>query len=111
MNEDLPHRYLNEGFSGGEKKKSEMLQMLTLNPKYALLDETDSGLDIDSLNTIIDGINKSDSAILLITHYTRMLEKINPDRIIILRDGKIQKEGGSELITELEKEGFQIINK
>ncbi|MBI2043263.1 Fe-S cluster assembly ATPase SufC [Candidatus Pacearchaeota archaeon] len=103
-------RFLNEGFSGGEKKKAEILQMLILNPKLAILDETDSGLDIDSLRTVAEGIKNfadKDKTVLLITHYKRILEYVKPDKIFIMKRGKIITEGGSELIDELEKKGYE----
>src|SRR3989344_1382464 len=99
-------RFLNEGFSGGEKKKAEVLQMLILNPKLAILDETDSGLDIDSLKIVSQGINNfidKDKTILIITHYQKILDYVKPDKILIMKNGRIVKEGGKELIEELEK--------
>ena len=109
MNESFLTRFLNEGFSGGEKKKAEILQMLVLNPKLAILDETDSGLDIDSLKTVAEGIKKfanPDKAILLITHYKRILDYVKPDKIFIMKDGEIIKEGDGDLIDELEQKGY-----
>ena len=100
---------MNHGFSGGEKKKSDILQMLVLNPKFVILDETDSGLDIDSLKVVAEGIKNfinKDKTVLLITHYKRMLEYIKPDKIFIMRSGEIIKEGSSELVEELEKKGY-----
>ena len=105
-------RFLNEGFSGGEKKKAEILQMLILNPKLAILDETDSGLDIDSLKIVAQGINNfmdKDKTILIITHYQKILDYIKPDKIFIMKNGSIVKEGGKELIEELEKNGYEGI--
>ena len=105
-------RFLNEGFSGGEKKKAEILQMLILNPKLAILDETDSGLDIDSLKIVSQGINNfmdKDKTILIITHYQKILDYIKPDKIFIMKNGSIVKEGGKELIEELEKNGYEGI--
>lgn len=105
-------RFLNEGFSGGEKKKAEILQMLILNPKLAILDETDSGLDIDSLKTVSQGINNfmdKDKTILIITHYQKILDYVKPDKILIMKNGSIVKEGGKELIEELEKGGYEAI--
>ncbi len=104
-------RYVNEGFSGGEKKKMEILQMSLLEPKVAILDETDSGLDIDALKKVCENINilreqNKDLAILIITHYQRMLDYINPSKVLIMLDGQIVKEGGPELVLELEKEGY-----
>ena len=113
---DIPRafasRYLNEGFSGGEKKKMEILQMAMLNPKVAVLDETDSGLDIDALKTVCEGINElkainPDLTLLIITHYQRMLNYIKPDKVCIMVDGKITRCGGAELALELEKEGYE----
>ena len=103
-------RYLNEGFSGGEKKKGEILQMKVLNPDLAVLDETDSGLDIDSLRFVAEGINdfmSEEKTILIITHYKRMLDYIKTDKIFIMKSGKIVKEGGREIIDKLEKEGYE----
>jgi len=103
-------RYLNEGFSGGEKKRAEILQLAILNPKFAILDETDSGLDISSLKIVANGINKlknSENSILLITHYNRVLQYIKPDRVYLIIDGKIIKEGKAELAEEIEKYGYE----
>jgi Fe-S cluster assembly ATP-binding protein len=103
------YRGLNEGFSGGEKKRNEILQMLLLNPSFAIFDETDSGLDIDSLKVVTDCLNReksSEKSFLLITHYKRILDFINPDYIHILKDGKIVKTGGIELADELEEKGY-----
>lgn len=107
--EKFAERYLNEGFSGGEKKRAEILQLLMLQPKIAILDETDSGLDIDSLKIVAEGVNtaKKEMGILIITHYQRLLDYITPDKIHILSDGKIIKSGGKELALELEKEGYK----
>ncbi|RME77849.1 Fe-S cluster assembly ATPase SufC [Candidatus Woesearchaeota archaeon] len=105
-------RYLNEGFSGGEKKRAEILQMALLKPSFAILDETDSGLDVDSLRVVSEGINKlrgSDIGILLITHYTRILNHIEPDVVHVLRDGKIVKSGGKELAHDIEEHGYDHI--
>jgi len=102
-------RYLNEGFSGGEKKKSEILQLTMLNPKVAILDETDSGLDIDALKTVSEGVNyfkNEEKIVLIITHYKRILEYIKPDDVFILIDGKIVKFGDSSLVDNLEKNGY-----
>jgi len=107
-------RYLNTGFSGGEKKKMEILQMLVLDPKLAILDETDSGLDVDALRIISKGINafkKYDNGILIITHYKRILEHIHPDKVFIMKDGKIIKEGGISIVDKLEKEGYSFLDK
>ncbi|MEM3122371.1 MAG: Fe-S cluster assembly ATPase SufC [Candidatus Pacearchaeota archaeon] len=114
LSRDFYERYLNHGFSGGEKKKSEMLQLLVLNPKFAILDETDSGLDIDALKSVSKGINKfmkKDKCILIITHYKRILELVNPDKVFIMLNGKIVKEGSSELPKKLEQYGYTKITK
>lgn len=108
---EFKHRYLNEGFSGGEKKKTETLQLLLLKPAIAILDETDSGLDIDALKAVSDGINlMKDTGILLITHYSRILNYVKPDRVLIMQDGKIVKEGDINLAKELEDKGYDLIN-
>lgn len=102
-------RSLNVGFSGGEKKKMEVLQLALLNPQYALLDETDSGLDVDALKIVAQGINNfrsQEKGILLITHYNRLLEYVVPDVVHVMRNGMIVKSGGAELAKEIEKEGF-----
>lgn len=102
-------RSLNEGFSGGEKKRNEIFQMAMLNPKLAILDETDSGLDIDALRIVANGVNKlksKDNAVIVITHYQRLLEYIVPDFVHVLHDGKIVKTGGKELALELEEKGY-----
>tara|TARA_Y100000310_G_scaffold302635_1_gene340205 strand:+ start:44585 stop:45334 length:750 start_codon:yes stop_codon:yes gene_type:complete len=109
MDKSFMNRYLNEGFSGGEKKRAEILQLAILEPKMAILDETDSGLDIDSLKTVADGINKiktKDMGVLIITHYQRILNYIIPDRVYVLVDGKIAESGGKELVHELEEKGY-----
>jgi len=114
MSEEFSDRYLNEGFSGGEKKKSEILQLAVLNPKAAILDESDSGADIDSLKVMAEGINKfmnKDKLILIITHYKRILELIKPNKLSILIDGKIALEGGPELVDELEAKGYGWIEE
>ena len=114
LEEEFLSRYLNEGFSGGEKKKSEILQMLVLDPKVAILDETDSGLDIDALKTVASGVNKfmkqKDKTVLIITHYKRILDYLNVDRVFIMKDGKIVKQGEKDLVDEIEKEGYESIN-
>lgn len=110
LDESFLNRPTNEGFSGGEKKKNEILQLLTLNPRLALLDETDSGLDIDSLQIVSKGINKIKSrynAILLVTHYQRLLNYVVPDFIHIMQDGKIIKTGDKNLAHELENKGYE----
>ncbi|MCL9804218.1 Fe-S cluster assembly ATPase SufC [Flavobacterium amniphilum] len=102
-------RSLNEGFSGGEKKRNEIFQMAMLNPKLAILDETDSGLDIDALRIVANGVNKlksQDNAVVVITHYQRLLDYIVPDFVHVLMDGKIIKSGGKELALELEEKGY-----
>lgn len=110
MNEDFAGRYVNEGFSGGEKKRAEILQMAMLQPQYAVLDETDSGLDIDALRIVADGVNAllgPQMGVLVITHYQRLLNYIKPDFVHVLVNGKIVREGGPELALELEKEGYE----
>ncbi len=105
-------RSLNEGFSGGEKKRNEIFQMAMLEPKLAILDETDSGLDIDALRIVANGVNKlksKDNAVVVITHYQRLLEYIVPDFVHVLMDGKIVKSGGKELALELEEKGYDWI--
>ncbi len=102
-------RGVNEGFSGGEKKRNEIMQALLLQPKLAILDETDSGLDIDALKVVADGVNalrSEDRAILMVTHYQRLLDHIVPDHVHVLADGKIVKSGGRELALELEERGY-----
>jgi len=109
MNDDMLKRQLNVGFSGGEKKRNEILQMAMLEPKLAILDETDSGLDIDALKTVADGVNAlraPDRGMLVITHYQRLLDFIKPDVVHVMADGKIVKSGGPELALELEKSGY-----
>ncbi|WP_120716911.1 Fe-S cluster assembly ATPase SufC [Tsuneonella amylolytica] len=108
---DMMKRNVNVGFSGGEKKRNEMVQMGVLDPKFAVLDETDSGLDIDALKTVGEGINaimrSPDKAVLLITHYQRLLDYVRPDKVHILARGRIVKTGGPELALELEREGYE----
>jgi Fe-S cluster assembly ATP-binding protein len=109
MDVQMLHRGVNEGFSGGEKKRNEILQMLVLEPRLMVLDETDSGLDIDALKIVADGINalrSKDRAILLITHYQRLLDYVQPDRVHVLARGRIVKSGGPELARELEARGY-----
>ena len=109
MDEKLMSRSVNEGFSGGEKKRNEILQMAILEPRLAVLDETDSGLDIDALRTVAAGVNAlrgPERAMLVITHYQRLLEYIVPDRVHVLQDGKIVHSGGKELALELEEKGY-----
>ena len=113
FDEEKLNRQLNVGFSGGEKKKNEILQMKILDPNLIILDETDSGLDIDALKIISDGVNSSRSekkSFLVITHYQRLLEYIKPDHVHVLSDGKIIKSGTSELALELEKKGYKKLN-
>ena len=105
-------RSVNEGFSGGEKKRNEILQMAVLEPKLAVLDETDSGLDIDALRIVAEGVNKlrsSENGIILVTHYQRLLNYIQPDFVHVLAGGKIVKEGGKELALELEEKGYDWV--
>jgi Fe-S cluster assembly ATP-binding protein len=105
-------RSVNEGFSGGEKKRNEILQMAVLEPKLAILDETDSGLDIDALRIVAEGVNKlrgPENAIILVTHYQRLLNFIIPDFVHVLADGRIVKEGGKELAMELEEKGYDWV--
>jgi Fe-S cluster assembly ATP-binding protein len=105
-------RPLNVGFSGGEKKRLEIYQMLMLEPRFMILDETDSGLDIDALKVVADGVNALRSpgrALLVITHYQRLLDHIKPDRVHILSAGRIVKSGGPELALRLEKEGYDAV--
>jgi Fe-S cluster assembly ATP-binding protein len=109
MNPQFLERNVNQGFSGGEKKRNEILQMAVLSPRLALLDETDSGLDVDALRIVANGVNKlrsPDRAIVLITHYQRLLDYIRPDFVHVLARGQIIKSGGKELALELEKEGY-----
>ena len=109
MDKDMLHRGVNEGFSGGEKKRNEILQMLVLGPRMIILDETDSGLDIDALKTVAQGINTMrgpERAILLITHYQRLLDYVEPDRVHVLAEGRISKSGGPDLARELEAHGY-----
>lgn len=109
MPENFSERYLNQGFSGGEKKKSEILQLAILNPKVAILDETDSGLDIDALKTIASGVNilmDKEKIIIIITHYKRILEHLKPDKLSVMINGKISLEGGPELVDQLEEKGY-----
>ena len=113
IDEKFLSRQLNVGFSGGEKKKNEILQMKLLEPKLSILDETDSGLDIDALRVVADGVNSyknKDNAFLIITHYQRLLDYIKPDFIHVLSDGKIIKTGNAELGQELEKSGYENLN-
>jgi len=114
MDESFLNRAVNEGFSGGEKKKNEIFQMAVLDPKLAIMDETDSGLDIDALKTVADGVNAlrgPDRAFVVITHYQRLLEYIVPDFVHVLHDGKIVRSGGKELALELEEKGYSWIEE
>jgi Fe-S cluster assembly ATP-binding protein len=107
---EFSSRYLNEGFSGGEKKRLEMLQLALQKPQVAVLDETDSGLDIDALNVVSQAVNNvresSDMGVLIITHYQRILHLVKPSRVSIIFDGRVVKEGGPELVDQLEREGY-----
>ena len=114
FNESFINRPVNDGFSGGEKKRNEILQLLMMEPNVAILDETDSGLDIDALKTVAQGINSyrnSKRSIILITHYQRILDYLDPDKIHILIDGTIVKQGGLELVDTLEEKGYKWIQK
>jgi Fe-S cluster assembly ATP-binding protein len=112
---EFSNRYLNEGFSGGEKKRMEILQLALQEPKLAVLDETDSGLDIDALNTVANGVNRvaegSDMGVLIITHYQRILHIVKPQFVHIMFEGRIVKEGGPELVEQLEKQGYGWIRE
>ncbi len=113
MRPDLAHRYLNEGFSGGEKKRNEILQLKMMEPKFAILDEIDSGLDVDALKIVGENVSqlmkKGDMGCILITHYQRILEYIKPDRVHIMIDGKIVLSGGKELIEKIDRFGYTWI--
>ncbi|ERJ13354.1 Fe-S cluster assembly ATPase SufC [Haloplasma contractile] len=112
MNSDLPHRYLNDGFSGGEKKRNEILQMLMLQPQIAILDEIDSGLDVDALRVVGEAVNSlrsDDFGCLLITHYQRMLDYVKPDYVHIMMKGRIVMSGGPELIERIDQEGYDWV--
>lgn len=111
MKKDLPYRYLNDGFSGGEKKRNEILQMLMLKPKLAILDEIDSGLDVDALKVVSDAINlqnEQETAFLIITHHDKILEYVKPDYVHILIDGKIVQTGGIELAEQIQNNGYDF---
>ena len=116
---DIPRsfmsRYVNDGFSGGEKKRFEILQLMLLKPRLAVLDETDSGLDIDGIRTVSEGVNTAirgtDSAALIITHYSRILEHVQPDMVHVLLDGRIVASGGPELATKLEERGYEWLKE
>lgn len=112
IDESFMHRYLNEGFSGGEKKRAEILQMAMLKPEMAVLDETDSGLDVDSLKVVAEGINElmnKETGVLLITHYQRILNYVKPDRVYVMMDGKVARSGGPELVRQIESSGYESI--
>ena len=112
LKDELLHRGVNEGFSGGEKKRNEIFQLALLEPKLAILDETDSGLDIDALKTVAEGVNAQrspDRAFLVITHYQRLLDYIKPDVVHVLADGRIVESGGPELALQLEEHGYEWV--
>ncbi len=114
MDQKFAERYLNEGFSGGEKKRNEILQMLMLEPSLAILDETDSGLDIDALQVVSKGVNelrRPEFSSVIITHYSRILKYIEPDRVHIMLDGRIVTSGGKELADQLEEHGYDYIRQ
>lgn len=114
MSEDLPHRYLNEGFSGGEKKRNEILQMKMLKPRIAILDEIDSGLDVDALKTVgenVTAMKSDDLGLLLITHYQRLLDYISADRVHVMMQGKIVKSGDTDLMKRIDTEGYDWIKE
>ncbi|QJD87831.1 Fe-S cluster assembly ATPase SufC [Cohnella herbarum] len=114
MNPEFMHRYLNEGFSGGEKKRNEILQMMLLEPKLVILDEIDSGLDIDALRIVAEGVNamrSEDRGFLIITHYQRLLNYITPDYVHVMMQGRIVKSGGPELAQRLEAEGYDWVKE
>lgn len=117
MDDNLAHRYLNEGFSGGEKKRNEILQMKLLEPKFALLDEIDSGLDVDALRIVADNINemretkKEDFGLVMVSHYERLYELVKPTHVHVLVDGNIVVEGGFELIEKINNEGYEWVKK
>jgi Fe-S cluster assembly ATP-binding protein len=111
---DFSSRYLNDGFSGGEKKRMEILQLALLRPEIAVLDETDSGLDIDALRTVAEGVNRftgPEMGVLIITHYQRILHLVEPDFVHVMHEGRIVKEGGPELVSELEERGYGWIKE
>jgi Fe-S cluster assembly ATP-binding protein len=114
IDQDMAQRYLNEGFSGGEKKRNEILQLLMLEPKFAILDEIDSGLDIDALKVVSKGINEirgDEFGSLIITHYQRLLNYITPDKVHVMYGGKVVKSGGPELAKRLEEEGYEWVKE
>ena len=111
---EFSSRYVNDGFSGGEKKRTEVLQLAMLRPQLAVLDETDSGLDIDALRIVAEGVNRfagPEMGTLIITHYQRILHMIKPDRVHVIHQGRIVKEGGPELVSELEDKGYGWITQ
>lgn len=112
MDKSYGDRYLNVGFSGGEKKKNEILQLLMLNPRLAILDETDSGLDVDATRIVAEGINRyhnDENAVIIITHHRELIRKIEPDKVHVIVDGSIALEGGEEIVDRIESEGFNWI--
>jgi Fe-S cluster assembly ATP-binding protein len=114
MDKEFARRYLNEGFSGGEKKRAEILQMALLEPKYAILDETDSGLDIDALKVVSDGVNAltgPERSFIIITHYQRILNYIKPDFVHVMYEGQVVESGGPELARRLEEQGYDYLYK
>ncbi|HFQ2522295.1 TPA: Fe-S cluster assembly ATPase SufC [Staphylococcus aureus] len=114
IDKDMAQRYLNEGFSGGEKKRNEILQLMMLEPKFAILDEIDSGLDIDALKVVSKGINQmrgENFGALMITHYQRLLNYITPDKVHVMYAGKVAKSGGPELAKRLEEEGYEWVKE
>jgi Fe-S cluster assembly ATP-binding protein len=114
MDPAMLHRSVNSGFSGGEKKRNEILQMAVLEPRLAILDETDSGLDIDALRIVANGVNQlrgPDRATIVVTHYQRLLDHIVPDRVHVLAAGRIERSGGKELALELEEKGYELVDR
>jgi Fe-S cluster assembly ATP-binding protein len=114
MDPKFAERYLNEGFSGGEKKRNEILQMLMLDPKLAIMDETDSGLDIDALQVVAKGVNEirgPEFSAVVITHYSRILRYITPDHVHVMLDGRIVTSGGKELADQLEEKGYDWVRQ
>jgi Fe-S cluster assembly ATP-binding protein len=114
VDESFMNRYLNEGFSGGEKKRAEILQLALMKPKFAILDETDSGLDIDALRVVAEGVSKlagNDLGVLIITHYQRILKYIKPNFVHVLYEGKITASGGEELSLKLEEKGYSWLKE
>ncbi len=112
IDQSFLYRYLNDGFSGGEKKRLEILQLLMLKPRLAILDEPDSGLDVDAMKVVANGINmarENKTAILLITHYKRLLNYLNPDRVVVLADGALVRDGGMELADKIESDGYDFL--